>query len=152
MGEQEISVEPLGVLGADDPVTCAIYAREKGLLDTPGWKRFKRLARREKKLIRMANQAKLRSFRTSNKYKYGHIVPNNYAHAMRIDQQNGNTKWQDSIVLEMAQLDEYDTFKDIGHKDEVEAPARHQRYVDTLSLMFLSMTGALRVATSPMDA
>ena len=27
---------------------------------------------------------------------------------------NGNTKWQDAVALEMQQLDEYDTFKDIG--------------------------------------
>ena len=44
----EVTSEPLSVIAADTPVTCAIYARENGLLDTPGWKRFKRIARREK--------------------------------------------------------------------------------------------------------
>ena len=29
--------EPLDVIAADDPVTCTIYAKEKGLLDEPGW-------------------------------------------------------------------------------------------------------------------
>jgi hypothetical protein len=29
----EITAEPLSVIAADDPVTCAIYARENGLLD-----------------------------------------------------------------------------------------------------------------------
>jgi hypothetical protein len=32
----EITTEPLKVIAADDPVTCAIYARENGLLDQPG--------------------------------------------------------------------------------------------------------------------
>ena len=32
----EITSEPLQVIAKDDPVTCAIYARENGLLDTPG--------------------------------------------------------------------------------------------------------------------
>ena len=29
--------EPLSVIAADDPVTGAIYAKEKGLLDEPRW-------------------------------------------------------------------------------------------------------------------
>lgn len=47
----EITSEPLTIIAADDPVTCAIYAREKGLLDLTGWKRFKSIANREKKLM-----------------------------------------------------------------------------------------------------
>jgi hypothetical protein len=34
----EIAEEPLAIIVADDPVTCAIYAKEKGLLDKEGWK------------------------------------------------------------------------------------------------------------------
>lgn len=29
----EITKEPFAIIAADDPVTCAIYAKEKGLLD-----------------------------------------------------------------------------------------------------------------------
>jgi hypothetical protein len=36
----EIAKEPLKFIATDDPVTCALYARENGLLDKPGWKRF----------------------------------------------------------------------------------------------------------------
>jgi hypothetical protein len=36
----EITKEPIKVIATDDPVTCAIYARENGLLNQPGWKRF----------------------------------------------------------------------------------------------------------------
>ena len=64
--------EPLDVIAADDPVTCAIYAKEKGLLDEPGWRRFKSIAKRESRLLCMTNQAKLRSFRHSLKYKFGY--------------------------------------------------------------------------------
>ena len=32
----EITTEPLGIISADDPVTCAIYAKQQYLLDTPG--------------------------------------------------------------------------------------------------------------------
>jgi hypothetical protein len=42
MGEWEngeVSYEPLHMIAADDPVMCAIYAKDHGLLDTDGWKR-----------------------------------------------------------------------------------------------------------------
>ena len=44
----EITDEPMTTIAADDPITCAIYAKDNGLLDTPGWKRFKSIARRQK--------------------------------------------------------------------------------------------------------
>ena len=34
----EITTEPLGIISADDPVTCAIYAKRQKLFDTPGWR------------------------------------------------------------------------------------------------------------------
>ena len=83
----EITTEPLSILAADDPVACALYARDNGLLNTEGWKRFKRIAKREKLLNRLVNQAKLRSYRTSPKYKYGFEVPHDYKHS--IDPSNG---------------------------------------------------------------
>ncbi len=33
---------------------------------------------------------------------------------MERDKHNGNTKWKDSTALEMSQLHEYKTFKDLG--------------------------------------
>jgi hypothetical protein len=51
----EVSYEPLHTIAADDPVACAIYAKDHGLLDTEGWKRFRSLAKRAKKMLRMVN-------------------------------------------------------------------------------------------------
>jgi hypothetical protein len=59
-------------------VICAIYARDNDLLEMDGWKRFKGIAKREKKMLRRVNQAKLRSFRTTPQYMYGYEVPKNY--------------------------------------------------------------------------
>jgi hypothetical protein len=39
----EIITEPLSVIAANNPVTCAVYAREHDLLDVKGWKRFRNL-------------------------------------------------------------------------------------------------------------
>lgn len=123
----EITKEPLNVIAADDPVTCAIYARENNLLDVPGWKRFKPIAKREKKFIRMVNQAKLRSFRTAPKYKYGFEVPRDYAHALQLDAKNGNTRWQDAAKTELDQIKEYDTFIDKGHHTKVAPPVGYKK-------------------------
>jgi hypothetical protein len=92
----EITKEPLQVIGTDDPVTCAIYARENGLLDKPRWKRFQHIAKNEKKFTRMVNQAKLKSFNTAPRCKYGYEIPRTYEQAKRIDQKNGNTLWGDA--------------------------------------------------------
>ena len=45
-GEQ--TYEPLSILAKDAPIDCAKYAKKKNLLNKPGWKQFKRLAKREK--------------------------------------------------------------------------------------------------------
>jgi hypothetical protein len=63
----KITDEPMTTIAADDPVTCAIYAKDNNLLDVPSWKRFKSIARCQQHMFRMANQAKLRSFRLAPK-------------------------------------------------------------------------------------
>jgi hypothetical protein len=50
-------------VASDDPDTCAQYAKENNLLDTAGWKSFRRIAKSEKKLKRMITQSKLTSYR-----------------------------------------------------------------------------------------
>ena len=56
----ETTYEPLDAIAADDPVTCAAYAKRNGLLSLSGWKRFKRLAKRDKVMIRMLRQCRLK--------------------------------------------------------------------------------------------
>ena len=56
----------------------------------------------------------LHSYRTKPIYHFGVQVPRNYEQAMEFDERNGNTKWQDSIDIELKQIDEYDTFIDKG--------------------------------------
>ena len=123
----EVTTEPLNTIATDDPVTCAIYAKEKGLLDLEGWKRFKGIARRQKKFQRMVNQAKLRSYSTAPRYKYGFEVPRDYNQAMRLDERNGNVRWKEAIGVEMEQIDEYETFKDHGLAKEKKPPDGYKK-------------------------
>ena len=48
MGDWRKTYEPLSVLAADDPVTCATYFKEYDHLHNDGWKRFRHLAKRDK--------------------------------------------------------------------------------------------------------
>ena len=98
----------------DDPVSMTLYAIKNNLLDVPGWKRCKPYAKNLKKFGRMINQAKLRNYRRRPVYKYGYQVPRDHEEAVFIDEKNGNTKWQDSEVLERQQLQDYNTFRDLG--------------------------------------
>ena len=115
----ESTYEPLHIVAADDPVTCAIYGKENNLLDQEGWRRFRRLANRQKKLLRFAKQAKLRSVRHKPVYKYGFLVPCSHDQAMELDLKNGNTKWREAEMLEMAQLHDYKTFVDKGQDAKI---------------------------------
>jgi hypothetical protein len=75
----------------------------------------------------MVNQAKLCSFSTAPKYKYGFEVPWDYKHAKRLDEKHGNTRWQDATDLELHQIDEYETFQDHGSKGKVKPPDGYKK-------------------------
>ena len=71
-------------------------------------------AAREKHLIRLVKQARLRSFRVAVKYKFGYEVPKTYARALELDTIAGNHKWRDANLLEHKKLAQYKVFKDKG--------------------------------------
>ena len=108
-GEQ--TWEPLSNIIASDPYTCAVYAKEHDLLNTPGWKLLKRHARTARRLIRTFKKSKYRQARASRKYKHGWEVTRDYAHTLQLDIHNGNNKWKEAIDLEIEQIKEYQCSK-----------------------------------------
>ena len=56
----EITEELLSVIAQDDPVTCAVYAKEHNLLHLPKWNKHKHLAKCPETLARAINQTKIR--------------------------------------------------------------------------------------------
>jgi len=123
----EITYEPVSNMILDDPVTMARYAKDNDLLDQKGWRKLKSLAKREKKLDRLVKQARLRSFKTSPKYKYGFQVPRDYNEAVAFDLRNGNVNWAKATKLEMQQLKDYETFKDLGEFQDSKIPEGYKR-------------------------
>jgi hypothetical protein len=105
---------------------CQIYYKQHNLLNTAEWKQFKRIAGlSNKKLERMVHLAKLRSYRRDSFWKFGVLVPQTHAQAIKLDKKNNNTKWQDAEATEMGQLLEYQTFIDKEKGGNV--PTRYQR-------------------------
>ena len=72
------------ILAADDPVTCATYAKENDLLHIDGWNRFRNLAKRDKTLTRAVMQSKIKQARRANKYMFGYIIPRSYKEAWNL--------------------------------------------------------------------
>ena len=72
------------------------------------------MARREKKMRRLMNQARLFSYRTSFKYKFGVKVPMTHAQAMKLDDENDNDHWAAAEELEIWELNSLTAFKSIG--------------------------------------
>ena len=84
-------------MAKEDPITCAKYAKDNDLLDTPDWKSLKRIASRAVKFARMIRQSKLHTERRGPIYKFGILLPNDRNHALQIDKDNGNQSWDFSI-------------------------------------------------------
>jgi hypothetical protein len=78
-------------------------------------------------LTRLIRRAKLRSFRTSLKYKYDYQLSNNHEHPLKLDRLAGNTKWADANNLEHKQLLEYKVFIDKGKFIESNIPKGYRQ-------------------------
>ena len=101
----------LSIIAADDPVTCAAYAKENDLLALVRLCRFRNLAKKDKVLARAIKQSKIRQVRRSQTYMFRYLIPRNYMEAMQFDSENKNSKWYDAIKLEMESMLEYKVFK-----------------------------------------
>ena len=103
----EITFEPLSVIAADDPITCAAYAKEKNLYNLDGWKWFRHLIKKEKQLTRAIKQSKIKQVRHAKKYMFGFLIPRNYTEALEFDTANNNRKWYDATKVELDSIHSY---------------------------------------------
>ena len=99
MGDRGATEEPLSLIAADDPVTCAVYTKKHDLLHLDGWKRLKHIAKNQKQLTRAINQSKIRQVMRSAVYQFCFLIPKDYKQALQLDEQNGNSKWYDATKL-----------------------------------------------------
>ena len=111
----ERSWEPLKNAATTCAMALAEYAEQHQLLHEDGWRRFQKIARRKKKLLRLFKQELLAAKKRSPQYMFGVQIPRNHREAMELDMKNGNSKWRDAEQLEISQLQEYNTFKPCGY-------------------------------------
>ena len=64
----ETTFEPLSIIAADYPVTCAAYAKDNDVLALEGWRRFRSLAKMDKVPARAIKQSKMRQVRRSQTF------------------------------------------------------------------------------------
>ena len=105
----ESTWEPLSAMRQQDPITVVEYVYEHNLQDKLGWRWAKKYRRGITKYV----NAVLRANSATKKrptYKFGIRVPDNVAHALQLDKENGNTYWRDAINKELTETDQYDTF------------------------------------------
>ena len=97
-----------------------IYARDNKTINTLKWNRARRLTKNPNKLIRMYKIFAAGNKRHIIKYKYGIKVLRNVKEAIKFDNDNGNTLWQDAICKEMDQIRDLQTFRKLirGSKDQ----------------------------------
>ena len=58
----EIIFKLLDSIAMDDPIICAVYGRGNKLPNLPEWKQYRTIVMREKNMLQMVNQDKLRSY------------------------------------------------------------------------------------------
>jgi hypothetical protein len=110
----ETMYEPLDLIASYDHVTCAQDAKQHGLFDTEGWKRFRRIASDFAKVKRLINQAKPSTYKHEPFWKFGYLVPQTHWQVIDINKKNGNDFWKEVEATEMRQLLECTTFVDKG--------------------------------------
>ena len=136
-----ITWEPLDLVIKDSPVVAATYAKEHDLLYTSGWRKLRGIARRAKVLQRMLNQARKAQARHSIKYKFGIQIPRNYKEALKLDEENGNTYWQDAIAYEIGCMAEFKVFHSIGYHGR---PPRDYISIPVIFVFDVKATGKRR--------
>jgi hypothetical protein len=105
-------------------VLSAICAKCNNLLHLPGWKQFKRLARKHEDFKQLVYKATIKyKFRTA-KLKYGYQVPNTHFDAVLLDDKASSNLWKESKQAEINALNEYKVFKDIVQVEYHQATIR----------------------------
>ena len=75
----------------------------------------------------MINQAKRQSYQNTPIYMFGVKVPRNHEQAVKFDEENGNTLWQEAEAKEIEQMFEYNVFEDRGHCSTGQRPEGYKQ-------------------------
>jgi hypothetical protein len=88
---------PLKSLKESNPVGVAEFAKAKGIDDEPAFAWWFQYTLRNRDILICKIKARAKKMT----HTFGIEIPNNVNHALKLDQENGNTFWQDAIDKEM---------------------------------------------------
>jgi hypothetical protein len=109
-------------LRTHDPFLVLRYGLRGKLLEKPGWEWAQLYLNSDTEITNMIRAYKL-SVETA--YKFGVQVPRNTKESIKLDTENGNTLWADSIKTEFKQINDYETFRVM--EDNEPMPAGYKR-------------------------
>ena len=110
----EITFEPLSIIAADDPVTCAAYAKENDLLALEGWRRFRSLAKKDKVFARAIKQVRSGKSGDPKLTCLGTSSPETTWKPCNLTLRTKNSKWYDAIKLEMESMSGIQSIQKVG--------------------------------------
>ena len=120
--------EPLSLIAADDPVTCAEYAKKHDLLHLHGWKRLNHIAKNQKQLTRAINQSKIRQVRRSAVYQFGFLIPKDYKQALQLDEKMATARGMMPLNLRWTKSMNIKSFRTMGKPNMIPNRERYQMH------------------------
>ena len=108
--DQVDSYMPLDTLRIHDPFIATMYAEKNNLKDQDHWKWVHHYIQDNPCTSILLNVFKTTT-QNEKQYKFGVEVPRSPKHAIAMDKAAGNTGWQDSMDLELNQLNDFKVFK-----------------------------------------
>ena len=90
------TLEPVSVMIRNYHIYLSNYARDKRLLDKPGWKQLRFYIKNDKKMIRLLKATKVKQRRNTVNIKFLMNISREQRQAMMFDFENGKNNWKDA--------------------------------------------------------
>ena len=103
-----------------DPMLLVKYGSEKNLFNSPGWEWVVPFVPSKEELLDYVKSFKVATKGDGPMYKFGVRVPKSVKEAFELDKINGNKKWEEAMLLEVGQINKYETFKLVMEDDDME--------------------------------
>ena len=99
----------LDIVRLHDPWVAIAYGGKSGILHMQGWEWAAEYLGSDQMVDRIVQTYKV-SATEGRKFKFGTEVPKNVKHAFALDRKSGTNGWRDSLLLEISQLLDFETF------------------------------------------
>jgi hypothetical protein len=108
----------MDTLRTHDPFLVVRYGLRNKLTEKPGWEWVNPYLNSN---VEISNMIRAYKVSTEIAYKFGVQVPRNTKESMKLDMENGNHLWEESIATEFKQINDYETFR-VLENDELMPP------------------------------